>query len=90
MKKRIGIISIVIYNIEKAKLVNSLLSEYFSYILSRNGLPLKDKNVHIINVVIQATMNDINSLTGKLGRIEDVEVKCLLTKIEIADEGEIL
>lgn len=81
MEKRIGIINIVIYDIAAAKEVNTLLSSYSDYILSRNGLPLRDKGVNIINIIIETSPNEINSLTGKLGRLQDVEVKCLLTKI---------
>lgn len=81
MEKRIGIINIVIYDIAAAKEVNTLLSSYSDYIFSRNGLPLRDKGVNIINIIIETSPNEINSLTGKLGRLQDVEVKCLLTKI---------
>ncbi len=82
MEKRIGIINIVIYDITAAKQVNNLLSAYSEYILSRNGLPLRNNGVHIINIIIETSTNNINSLTGKLGRLEGVEVKCLLTKVE--------
>ena len=81
MEKRTGIINIVIYDITAAKQVNTLLSSYSKCILSRNGLPLRDKGVNIINIIIEAPMNDINSLTGKLGKLKDIDVKCLLTKI---------
>ncbi|MBO6118292.1 CopG family transcriptional regulator [bacterium] len=81
MEKRTGIINIVIYDITAAKQVNTLLSSYSNCILSRNGLPLRDKGVNIINIIIEAPMNDINSLTGKLGKLKDIDVKCLLTKI---------
>ncbi|MBR1626664.1 MAG: hypothetical protein IJ681_05920 [Bacteroidales bacterium] len=83
MEKRIGIINIVVYDLTAAKEVNSLLSSYSEYILSRNGLPLRDKGIHIINIVAESSQDIINSLTGKLGRILNVEVKCLLTKIRL-------
>ena len=83
MEKRIGIINIVVYELTMAKEVNTLLSSYSEYILSRCGLPLRDKGIHIINIIIESTADNINSLTGKLGKLQDVEVKCLLTKIKI-------
>ncbi|MGP1515502.1 MAG: TM1266 family iron-only hydrogenase system putative regulator [Bacteroidales bacterium] len=82
MKKRIGIINIVIYDITVANKVNFLLSQYSEYILSRNGLPLHNKGINIVNVIIEASANDINALTGKLGRLPNLEVKCLFTKIQ--------
>lgn len=80
MEKRIGTISIVIYNKAVATTVNSLLSEYSNSILSRQGIPLLDKGLHIITLVIESTSNEINALTGKLGRLESVEVKSILAK----------
>ncbi len=80
MEKRIGTISIVIYDKAVASTVNSLLSEYSDSILARQGLPLLDKGLHIITLVIESTSNEINSLTGKLGRLENVEVKSILAK----------
>lgn len=81
MEKRIGIINIVIYDITAAKEVNTLLSSFCEYILCRNGLPLRNKGANIINIIIETSPNEINSLTGKLGKLKGVEVKCLLTKI---------
>lgn len=80
MEKRIGTISIVIYNKAVATTVNSLLSEYSNSILARQGIPLFDKGLHIITLVIESTSNEINALTGKLGRLESVEVKSILAK----------
>lgn len=80
MEKRIGTISIVIYDKAVASTVNNLLSEYADSILARQGLPLLDKGLHIITLVIESTSNEINALTGKLGRLENVEVKSILAK----------
>ena len=83
MEKRIGTISIVIYNKSQASTVNNILSEYADFILARQGLPLLDKGLHIITLVIESSSNKINALTGKLGRLEEVEVKSILAKGKI-------
>ncbi len=80
MEKRIGTISIVIYDKSQASTVNHILSEYADFILARQGLPLLDKGLHIITLVIESSCDKINALTGKLGRLEDVEVKAILAK----------
>lgn len=80
MEKRIGTISIVIYEKTAAVLVNQLLSEYSDSILARNGLPLHQKELSIISIIIESSTDNINALTGKLGRIKDVEVKTILSK----------
>ena len=49
MEKRIGTISIIIYRREIAQQVNEIISEYSDFILARQGLPLPDKGLNIIN-----------------------------------------
>lgn len=80
MEKRIGTITIVISDKSAVKSVNDNLSLYSDDILSRQGLPLRDKGLNIINIVIEATLDQINALTGKLGRLPFVEVKAIVPK----------
>ena len=80
MEKRIGSISILISNQSIVPQVNALLSEYASLILSRQGLPLRDRNLHFISLIIEGLSDEISALTGKLGRLPDVEAKSMLAK----------
>ena len=80
MEKRIGTITILIKGTVSVPAVNVLLSEYSSIILARQGLPLHNRNIHVISLVIEGTLDSINALTGKIGRLKDVEVKSILTK----------
>jgi putative iron-only hydrogenase system regulator len=80
MEKRIGTITILIKGKTSVPVVNSLLSEYSNIILARQGLPLHNRNIHIISLVIEGSIEVINALTGKIGRLKDVEVKSILTK----------
>jgi putative iron-only hydrogenase system regulator len=80
MEKRIGTITILIKGNDPAPAVNSLLSQYSSIILARQGLPLHNRNISVISLVIEGTTEIISALTGKIGRIKDVEVKSILTK----------
>lgn len=75
MERRIGTISIIISDSNSVVSVNSLLSEFAENILARQGLPLRDKGISIITIIIEATTDQINALTGKLGRIEGVSAK---------------
>lgn len=83
MEKRIGTISIVISDRSVAKSVNELVSQYGESILARYGLPLRNQGLHIINLVIEATTDEINALTGRLGRLPGVEVKTIVSKQRI-------
>ena len=80
MEKRIGTITILIKGKTPVSVVNALLSEYSSIILARQGLPLHHRNINVISLVIEGTIETISALTGKIGRLEDVEVKSILTK----------
>ncbi len=82
MEKRIGTITILIKGKTSVPAVNELLSEYSSIILARQGLPLHQRNINVISLVIEGTVETINALTGKIGRLKDVEVKSILTKFK--------
>ena len=44
------------------------------------GLPMKDKGISVISVVVNAPMEAINGLSGKLGMIKGVSSKVLTAK----------
>jgi len=80
MEKRIGTITILIKGKASVPAVNTLLSEYSAIILARQGLPIHHRNINVISLVIEGTTEIISALTGKIGRLKDVEVKSILTK----------
>ncbi len=80
MDKRIGAIIILIENKDSVDELNAMLSANSEIILGRQGLPLRDKGISVINLIIEGDTNQISSLTGKLGRLNGVQVKSVLTK----------
>lgn len=80
MEKRIGTLSIIISNSEIIAELNSILSEFASCILSRQGLPLHDRGISIITLVIETDMNTISALSGKIGRLKGVSIKSMVAK----------
>ena len=82
MEKRIGSISILISNRDIVPQVNELLSEFADLVLARQGLPLRDKAIHFISLIIEGTTDQISALTGKLGRLPDVEAKSMVAKLK--------
>lgn len=83
MEQRIGTITILISDRNRSTEVNQLLSHYSDIILCRQGLPFHDRPVAVISLIVEGTMNQINTLTGQLGRLEGVECKAALTKLKI-------
>jgi putative iron-only hydrogenase system regulator len=88
MEKRIGSITILIKGKTAVPLVNTLLSEYSSIILARQGLPLHNRNISVISLVIEGSIETISALTGKIGRLKDVEVKSILTRYKEEQNNE--
>lgn len=80
MNKRIGVIALVIEDRESVKEVNRLLSEYSDLIIGRMGIPYKEKNVSVMSIIVDGTTDKLGALTGKIGRINGVSVKSVLTK----------
>ncbi len=83
MEKRLGVISILISDTNVISKVNHLLSQYGNLILTRQGLPIRDYNINFISLIIEGTTDEISALTGRLGQLNAVEVKSMLSKIKI-------
>lgn len=79
--KRLGIIAIVIEDLEKATKVNELIHDYAHLVVGRMGLPYRQRNVSMISLIVDGESDEINALTGKLGRVDSVQVKSMLTKV---------
>ena len=80
MDTRVAIIAIIAKSNEPAEEINSLLHEYGQYIFGRMGVPYREKGVNVISVAIDAPQDVINSLAGKIGRIEGVSTKTVYSQ----------
>ncbi|RKD25261.1 putative iron-only hydrogenase system regulator [Caminicella sporogenes DSM 14501] len=80
MDKRIGVVAILVEDLESVEEVNSILSKFSEIIIGRMGVPYKEKNVNVISVIVDGTTDNIGAMTGKLGRLSGVTVKSALTK----------
>lgn len=77
---RVAVISIVVENPGCVTAINEILHAYSDYIIGRMGIPYREKNISIISVVIDAEMDVINLVSGKLGRLEGATVKTACSK----------
>lgn len=75
MKTRVAVMAIILESKENAEQLNTVLHDYREYILGRMGLPYTKHDINIISVALDAPQDIINSLAGKIGRIEGVNVK---------------
>jgi len=79
MEKRLGVIAILLTKTEPIRTLNTLLSDFADMILARQGLPLRQKGVHVISLVVEGSTDRIGALTGKLGQLDGCKVKSVLT-----------
>lgn len=77
---RVVLIGIIVEDMDAVEKLNTLLHEYGKYIISRMGIPYRDKNISIISVVVDAQQDIISSLAGKLGMIKGIIVKTIYSK----------
>ena len=81
MEKRLGFVGIIIENRkEAAPMVNNILSAHSELISARMGLPYRERNCSVIALIVNATTDEVGSLTGKLGKVQGVSVKSALSK----------
>ena len=80
MEKKIGTITILISNREAARQINDLIADHGRIILARQGLPFRESQTAVISLIVQGTSDEVNALTGRLGRLRDVVCKAVLIK----------
>ncbi|QQY80060.1 putative iron-only hydrogenase system regulator [Keratinibaculum paraultunense] len=84
MKKRIAIISAILEEPEKIQFdFNKLISNYKDIVRGRMGIPFHEDNISVICIIVVGTLDEINSLTGKLGNLDNCIVKTSISKKEI-------
>ena len=81
METRVAIVGIIVENDAVVCDIQNLLSEYSEFIIGRMGIPYKQKDVRIISVVLDAPVDTINALTGKIGKIEGVNAKTVYSNV---------
>lgn len=81
METRVAVISIIVEKIESAALLNDILHEYGKYIIGRMGIPYRDKNISVISVAVDAPQDVINTLSGKIGKLDGVNSKAAYSNV---------
>lgn len=80
MEKRIGVVGIVVEDTDITEKINTILHDHANIIVGRMGIPYKERNVNVISLIVDGSTDEIGSLTGKLGKVNGVNVKSALTK----------
>lgn len=84
MLKKIAVISAIL---EEPKICqnqfNNVISQFKGMVRGRMGVPFQEEEVSVISIIVVGDLDEINSLTGKLGNIEHVSVKTSISKKEL-------
>ena len=86
MASRVAIIGIIVESVEAVDEMNQLLHQYSQYIISRMGVPYRERGINIISIALDAPQDEINSLSGKLGRLSGISTKTLYSNQVYSDE----
>ena len=88
MISRIAIIGIIVEDHKSAAKINSLLTESRTRIIGRLGIPYDKRGVNVISVIVDAPVDIINALTGKLAALPGVNAKAVFSRTEFVNTEE--
>ena len=80
METRVAVISIIIEDSASVQPMNEVLHQYADYIIGRMGIPYRAKGINIISIAVDAPMNVINTLSGRIGKLPGVSAKAAYSK----------
>lgn len=78
--KRVATLSLFIEERESVGKVNEILGNYSDIIVSRMGIPYRDRGLSVIVLILDGTNDEIGALSGKLGNLKGVSSKIAMKK----------
>ena len=81
METRVAVIGIIVEDLNSVEALNNILHEYGDMIIGRMGLPYKAKNINIISIAVDAPVDKISALSGKIGNLRGVSAKAAFSNV---------
>ncbi len=81
MDTRVAIIGIILEKKNEVEKLNAILHEYSKWIIGRMGIPYPKKSINIITVIIDAPQDEINTLSGKIGKLSGITSKVIYSNV---------
>lgn len=81
METRVAILGIVVENPDSVGKLNDILHEYSRYIIGRMGVPYKARGISMISVMVDGPLDEISSMSGKIGQLEGITSKAVYSKL---------
>jgi putative iron-only hydrogenase system regulator len=77
---RLGVVGIIIEDNDKSEEVNKVLHTHANLIVGRIGIPYPQRGICVISLIVDGTSDQVSAMTGKLGKIQGIQVKSALAK----------
>ena len=82
MENRVAVLSIIVGRKGEVEKLNSLLHDFGNYIIGRMGIPYRQKGINIISVVVDAPQDKIAALSGRIGNLQNINVKTANSNVQ--------
>ena len=83
MENKIAVLAVIVDDYSSVDKVNSLLHEFRDFVVGRMGIPIPEEKISAISLIVKGENEKVSALTGKIGRLKDVNVKSALNNVEI-------
>lgn len=81
--QKIAVISAILDYPEQAMIpFNEAVLKSKHLVIGRMGIPLMEYGISVISITVKGELNEINALTGKLGKIDGINIKTSISKKE--------
>ncbi|OQY26815.1 MAG: hypothetical protein B6244_12570 [Candidatus Cloacimonetes bacterium 4572_55] len=87
MEKRIGAVVVLVKGRRNIPKLNTIISNHADIIIARQGLPLIERDMSVISFIVEGSTDRIGSLTGRIGRLDGLQAKSVLTKYSDPKKG---
>ena len=78
--ERIATMSIFIEDKDSIIKVNEILMQYSDIIVSRMGIPYRERRLSVIVLILDGNTDKIGALSGKIGNLKGISVKTAMKK----------
>ncbi len=85
--KKIAVIGAVLEEPNKVQQeFNDVVASFKGIVRGRMGIPFERDGIAVISLTVTGDLDQINNLTGRLGKIEHVSVKAAISKRDISED----
>ncbi len=81
VETRLAVVAIVVEDLAASEEMKRILHDYSAHIIGRMGIPYHEKQVSLVSVAVDAPVDTISAMTGRLGKVKGLSVKAAYSKV---------